>query len=100
MPVEVTINFVVEPATATITINGKPVDKVLVTPKFAEPQALSITAAGFASHTAQVVFDTDQRIVVSLAKAAAPTRPTRPTRPARPKQNQRIDSQSPYGNKD
>jgi serine/threonine-protein kinase len=100
-PARVTIKFMVEPSTAMISVDGKPVTAELVIDKDPASHVVSITADGYVPHTEKLTFDESQRLVVKLEKQP-PNRPVRPTRPARPGANStdRIESQSPYGSKD
>jgi serine/threonine-protein kinase len=79
-PARITIKVTVDPSTAIVTIDGKPVTGELVVDKDAAEHELSITAPGFTAH---------------LDKQRS-TRPTRPTKP-RTNHTERIDTASPYG---
>jgi serine/threonine protein kinase len=91
-PTTVTIKFAVEPKTATILLDGKPVNDSITVEKDAAEHELEISAPGFTAHTETLHFDDNQRVAVTLAKQA-----TKPVvrKPAKPKQN-KIETDSPY----
>jgi serine/threonine-protein kinase len=66
----VTIKFAVTPATAKITLDGKPVTGEVEEPVDDDDHELSVTAPGYVAHTEKVRFDDNQRISVALAKQA------------------------------
>jgi serine/threonine protein kinase len=96
-PATITLEFSVEPRTAMITLDGKPVinDELPIAKDDGEHQ-LAITAPGHVEHRDTIRFDVSQRITVQLKKVAAkpPARPTRPIK--KPGKSDRIDSESPY----
>ena len=65
-----TIKFAVTPATAKITLDGKPVTGEVEEPVDDDDHELSVTAPGYVAHTEKVRFDDNQRISVALAKQA------------------------------
>jgi serine/threonine-protein kinase len=97
-PATVTLRFAIEPATAKITVDGKPITSTeLVVPKDATTHTVKITAAGHTSHAEELRFDESQRIMIQLKPTkSGGTRPTRPSKPDRPTKPDRIDSTSPY----
>jgi serine/threonine protein kinase len=101
-PVNVTIRFAIDPASATVTIDGKAVvGGELVIAKDAALHDLVIAAAGYKTHSERLTFEENQRLVINLEKAK-PTKndrsnTTRPNRPVRPNRPERIDPSSPYG---
>ena len=104
VPETITLRFTVEPATATIQIDGKPASTEQTVTKDGGDHQLTITAAGFADYSETITFDETQRIKVSLEKTRAKptsrptTRPKPTTTTTKPDRTNRIDSQSPYGN--
>ena len=107
----VTLRFAVEPSTAVITLDDRPVDgDHLSVPRDDGTHRLSITAPDHEPHAEEISFAESQRIVVKLRPRATakPTRPTRPTppttpttpdepdKPAKPAKPERIDRESPY----
>ena len=99
VPATITLRFAIEPATAKITLDGKPVtSEELPIAKDAAEHQLVITAPGHEEHRDTIRLDESQRISVQLKKIAAkPSRPTRPPKkPGKPGKNDRIDSESPY----
>ena len=95
-PTTITLKFSVEPKTAKITLDGKPVDgDELPIAKDGDEHELVITAPGHVEHHDKIRFEESQRISVQLKKTAA--KPSRPTRPVKkPGKPDRIDSESPY----
>ena len=95
-PATITLKFGVEPKTAKITLDGKPVtgDELAIAKDSAEHQ-LVITSPGHETHRDTIRLDESQRISVQLTKLAAkPSRPARP--PKKSGKPDRIDSESPY----
>ncbi|HEY5933344.1 MAG TPA: serine/threonine-protein kinase [Kofleriaceae bacterium] len=95
-PATVTLTFSVEPKSAKITLDGKPVagSELPIAKDGAEHQ-LVITASGHEEHRDTIRLDESQRISVQLKKLAA--KPSRPARtPKKPNKPDRIDSESPY----
>jgi hypothetical protein len=97
-PTKVTIKLAVDPATATITIDGKPVTGgELVVDRDGAEHELSITADGFKPHTEKLTFDENQRLVINLdKKRKTTTRPPRPRPPGGRQRPDRIEDESPY----
>jgi hypothetical protein len=91
-PTTVTIKFAVEPKTATILLDGKPVTDAVSVEKDAAEHELEITAPGFTAHTETLHFDDNQRVAVTLAKEA--TKPV--VRKPPKKRNTKIETDSPY----
>jgi serine/threonine-protein kinase len=93
-PATITLRFAVDPKSAAVTVDGKPVaDNELVIAKDDAPHQLHITAPGFAPHDETIHFDESQRVSVELKKAAAVAHPGHKD----PKSgDDRIDTQSPY----
>jgi len=90
----VTLKLAVEPASATVTIDGKPVTGgELTAPRDDAKHQLHIAAPGFAPHDEEIDLSESQRIAVQLKKAAhaAPT-----TKKPKDPKNDRIESESPY----
>jgi serine/threonine-protein kinase len=92
-PTTVTIKFVVEPKTATILVDGKPVTDAITVEKDAAEHQLEISAPGFNAHSETIHFDDNQRVAVTLAKQA-----TKPVvrKPPTTKHNTKIETDSPY----
>ena len=92
-PTTVTIKFAVEPKTATILLDGKPVTDAITVEKDSAEHQLEITAPGFNPHSETIHFDDNQRVAVTLAKQA-----TKPTvrKPPTTKHNTKIETDSPY----
>jgi len=90
----VTLKLEVEPASATVTIDGKPVTGgELTAPRDAAKHQLHIAAPGYAPHDEEIDLSESQRIAVQLKKAARAVPTTK--KPKDPK-NDRIESESPY----
>jgi eukaryotic-like serine/threonine-protein kinase len=92
----VTLKLAVEPASATVTIDGKPVTGgELTVPRDDAKHQLHIAAPGFAPHDEEIDLSESQRIAVQLKKASSGRVATPPKKPKDPK-NDRIESESPY----
>jgi len=95
-PQMVTLKLAVEPASATVTIDGKPVTGgELTMPRDDAKHQLHIAAPGYAPHDEEIDLSESQRIAVQLKKAASGRVTTPPKKPKDPK-NDRIESESPY----
>ena len=86
------LEFVVEPASATITLDGKPVRGDVTEPKDAAEHELTVTAKGFVTHTETLHFDDNQRVSISLAKVSRPVGAHKPAGG----HHERIETDSPY----
>jgi serine/threonine-protein kinase len=95
----ITLRFEVTPATATITLDGKPVAGPEITvPRDTASHHLHIVAPGYADHDEDLKLDESQRLAIELV--AAPQQHTAPAK-QHPHGNTKqpdIDSESPYGN--
>ena len=92
----ITLRFAIEPAAATVEIDGKPAAAELVVPKDGVKHHLHVVAAGFAPHDEDLAYDESQRLAIHLDKLAAkPARPVRPNKPQTGK-GERIETESPY----
>jgi serine/threonine-protein kinase len=91
VPATVTIKFAVEPKTATILLDGKPVTDAITVEKDTAEHQLEITAPGFTAHSETLHFDDNQRVAVTLAKQA-----TKPVVRKTTKHNSKIEVDSPY----
>ncbi|MGE3459267.1 MAG: serine/threonine protein kinase, partial [Kofleriaceae bacterium] len=86
---EVTLRFDVDPASATILIDGKPITGTEhVVPRDDATHKLRITAPGYAPHADELRFDESQKLSVVLKKTGRPGK--------KPRKPQRIDDESPY----
>jgi len=98
-PVEaapITLRFAVEPASATITLDGRPVQGgELAVAKDRANHALKITAPGYLAREDTVRFDESQRLTIQLKRAPSAAPRPEPPRPELPRAD-RIDSHSPY----
>jgi hypothetical protein len=96
---QITLRFEIEPATATILLDDRPVKvRQLTVPKDDGVHRLKISAPGFLTHSDTVRFDESHKLVLQLQpqpKRAVPGS-TRPDRGGRDR-TERIESQSPYG---
>ncbi len=98
-PAKITIKFEVEPQTATIAIDGKPLDgSSLEVTKDDATHQVEITAKGFQPYKEDLSFVETQKLVVHLDKVGA--RPTKKQGGKDPKDHKtdHIDTNSPYGN--
>ena len=90
----VTLRFAVEPAGATISIDGAAVKGGRITvPKDDAPHRLRISAPGFAMHEEELRFDESQKLTVQLRRAG---RPVGSQRARVERKVERIESKSPY----
>jgi hypothetical protein len=90
----VTLRFAVEPAGATISIDGAAVKGGRITvPKDDAAHRLRISAPGFASHEEELRFDESQGLTVQLRRAG---RPIGSQRARVERKVERIESKSPY----
>jgi hypothetical protein len=100
-PAKVTIKVDVEPASAAIEIDGKPVaGNALEVEKDDATHKLTITAKGYQPYAEELTFGESQKLVVKLDKVGQkPTArtPKKPNEKPNEKTN-RIDTKSPYGN--
>jgi serine/threonine-protein kinase len=87
-PEAITLRFAIEPASATIWLDGVAVkERQLTVRKDGALHKLRISAPGYTAHEDQVRFDETQKLTVQLKRRTA--------RPQRGKPN-RIESESPY----
>jgi serine/threonine-protein kinase len=92
----VTIRFEVDPANATIVVDGKPIDgDKLEVPKDDKTHEVSITAKGFQTYKEELTFSETQKLVVHLDKIGQKPKPRPPIKKRDPK-TERIDTKSPY----
>ena len=95
---KVTVKFSVEPKTATIAVDGKPVTNAeLVVDKDDVDHKVTVSAPGFKPHEEPLRFDESQKLVIRLDKAAKATSTTirKPPKQQETK-HERIESESPY----
>jgi hypothetical protein len=95
----ITLRFAIDPPTAKITIDGKPVEGGETTVKKDDAvHQLEITAPGHLAHAEELRFDETQRIRVQLDKATRGQtgRRSNPGKPGKPNKPDRIDTESPY----
>jgi eukaryotic-like serine/threonine-protein kinase len=98
---QITLRFEVQPASAEITLDGKPVPGAeLVVARDGASHHLHIAAAGYVGHDEDLKFDENQRLAVVLEPAPASHAAAAAPHPAThaPKQPPTIESESPYGN--
>jgi eukaryotic-like serine/threonine-protein kinase len=97
-PSTITLHFAVEPAGATIKLDGQKVAGTeQVVDRDTTKHALQISAPGFVTHEEQLDYAESQRLVVQLKRVAGKAGPTQ--RPPGTKDNgkgDRIESESPY----
>jgi eukaryotic-like serine/threonine-protein kinase len=94
---QITLRFEVEPATATIQIDDRPVKGPLIkVPRDGEKHQVKISAPGYAPRTDLVRFDENQKLVIQLKRAGGgSTRPDRTGREQKPT-GTGIEIKSPY----
>ena len=91
---QITLRFEVEPATAAILVDDRPVrGRQLTVPKDSALHRLKISAPGFVTRNDTVHFDESQKLVIQLLPKRTGTGPTRPGRD----KTERIDPNNPYG---
>ena len=103
-PTQITLRFEIQPATATITVDDKPVSGAeLAVARDGATHHVHVAATGYLGHDEDLKFDESQRLAIVLEpapKAAAP-QPAAPQPHAHPTskpQQPSIESESPYGN--
>jgi serine/threonine protein kinase len=100
-PLPITLHFAIDPASATITLDGKPVTTTdLTVPHDDVKHHLQIAAPGYVSHDEDLRFDESQRLAIELVRAPHDTPPPKQQpQHAHPTGKQpTIESESPYGN--
>jgi eukaryotic-like serine/threonine-protein kinase len=98
-PAQVTLKFMVEPKGAAITVDDKPVENAeLVADPDSVEHTLKVTAPGYKPHEEKLTFDSNQRLVIHLDRAAKATPPRPPPKKQETKEpkRERIDTESPY----
>jgi hypothetical protein len=101
-PVMLKIKFEVEPATAMVSVDGKPVEDGLLEAKQDETvHKLVITAKGFQTYEEDVKLDENQKLVIKLDKVGAkpskrPVKHVEKIDKPTGKKTDRIDTKSPY----
>jgi hypothetical protein len=95
-PAQVTIKLDVEPASAKVTIDGKPIEGAMIeVDQDDEVHKLSITAKGYQTYEEDLSFSEAQKLVVKLDKVGQRPR-ARPPKQPKPGKPERIDTKSPY----
>jgi hypothetical protein len=89
-PETIVLKFDVEPAGATISVDGKPMPgDTLTVPRDGATHRIKIAAPGYAAREDTIKFDENQRLVVQLRHVTGKPTPAKPN-------NDRIESESPY----
>ncbi len=97
----ITLHFAVDPASATITLDGKPVTTAeLTVPHDEVTHHLQIAAPGYVGHDEDLRFDESQRLAIELVRAPhdTPSPPKQQPHPHPAGKQPTIESESPYGN--
>ncbi len=95
-PANVTVTFVVEPASATIELDDKPVTGgEQVISRDATTHRIRIAAPGYVTHEESLALPENQRLVVQLKRSTKPTIRDR-GQGKKPGKPDRIESESPY----
>ncbi|HWO25784.1 MAG TPA: protein kinase [Kofleriaceae bacterium] len=92
---QITLRFEVEPATATIQIDDRPVKgRQITVPRDDAKHQVKISAPGYITRNDPVSFEENQKLVIQLKRAASGT--VRPAGPGRERKPDGIESKSPY----